>query len=130
MKKITKTLLLVISLIGAFIYLFYIYSKQASYRYEKTYQKTFCEKMGGKMEVRLQDGVRVDCLTSAYAIEIDFAKKWAESVGQALYYGYLSGRQPAVAIIVNDNEKDRRNFARLEVMAGLYGIHIFQIARR
>ena len=29
---------------------------------------------------------------------IDFAKKWAESIGQALYYSKMTGKAPAVAI--------------------------------
>ena len=49
--------------------------------YEKVYQKFFCNKMHGQMEYELTDKTRVDCLTSTYAIEVDFGKKWAESIG-------------------------------------------------
>ena len=39
-------------------------------------------------------------MTKDYAIEFDFAKKWAESVGQSLYYAKMTNRLPAVAIIL------------------------------
>lgn len=37
------------------------------------------------MEYVLPDRTRVDCLTDEYAIEIEFAENWAESIGQAMY---------------------------------------------
>lgn len=39
------------------------------------------------MEYRLSDNTRVDCMTDTLAVEFDFANKWAECIGQALYYG-------------------------------------------
>lgn len=44
-----------------------------------------CNALDGKMEVVLKDKTRIDCLTAEYAIEVDFAKKGAEGIGQALY---------------------------------------------
>ena len=38
------------------------------------------------MEVVMKDGTRCDILTSTHAIEVDFAKKWAEAIGQSLNY--------------------------------------------
>ena len=52
---------------------------------ESYYQNIFCDKMGGKTEVVLKDRTRIDCLTDKYAIEVDFANKWAESIGQSLH---------------------------------------------
>ena len=66
-------------------------------RYEKYYQTKMCNKLGGIIEYRLKDRTRVDCLTDDYAIEVDFAKKWAESVGQSLFYAQMTKRDPAVA---------------------------------
>ena len=43
---------------------------------------------------------RVDCLTDYYAIEFDWAKKWAESIGQSMYYAKMTEKLPAVAIIM------------------------------
>lgn len=39
------------------------------------------------MEYRLSDNTRVDCMTDTLAVEFDLANKWAECIGQALYYG-------------------------------------------
>jgi hypothetical protein len=64
-----------------------------------------------------------------YAIEVDFAKKWAESVGQALYYAEMTGKKPAVGFIVFDTATDARRMHRLEVLAEKYHIKIFKIQR-
>ena len=68
--------------------------------HERYYQTILCDALGGEMEVVLSDRTRVDCLTEEYAIEVDFAKKWAESVGQALYYAKITGKKPAIGLIV------------------------------
>ncbi len=65
--------------------------------YEKDYVNQYC---GGYIEYVLPDKTRVDCLTEEYAIEFDYAKKWAESIGQSLYYAKKTGKKPAVAIIL------------------------------
>ena len=64
---------------------------------EKDYVNQYCT---GQIEYRLDDKTRVDCLTDEYVIEFDYAKKWAESVGQSLYYAKKTGKNPAVAIIL------------------------------
>ncbi len=94
---------------------------------EKYYQTQLCNELDGVMEQSLLDRTRVDCLTDEYAIEVDFAKKWAESVGQSLYYAEMTGKKPAVGFIVRDNKKDRRHLKRLEVLAKKYHIKIFKI---
>jgi hypothetical protein len=96
---------------------------------EKHYQTLLCNELDGVMEQSLLDRTRVDCLTDVYAIEVDFAKKWAESVGQSLYYAEMTGKKPAVGFIVRDNKKDRRHLKRLEVLAKKYHIKIFKIDR-
>ena len=97
--------------------------------HERYYQSELCNRLGGEMEYRLQDSSRIDCLTDDYAIEVDFAKKWAEGVGQSLYYAEVSKRKPAVGIII-DLEKERRYLKRLNLMAKRYGIRIFIIEKR
>jgi hypothetical protein len=69
-------------------------------KHERFYQKELCDTLDGVMEYRLEDKTRVDCLTDKYAIEVDFAKKWAESIGQSLFYAQMSGKKPAVGIII------------------------------
>lgn len=65
---------------------------------EADYVNAYCN---GKIEYVLShNNTRVDCLTDTYAIEFDFAPKWKEAIGQALYYAKVTERKPAVAIIM------------------------------
>ena len=47
----------------------------------------------------------MDCLTSCHAVEFDFASKWAESVGQALYYQYKTNKKAMVVLIIEYPQK-------------------------
>ncbi len=96
--------------------------------HEKHYQTLLCNELSGEMEYILKDRTRVDCLTDEYAIEIDFAKKWAEGIGQSLYYAHMTGRKPAVGFIMN-SEKDKRYFKRINTLAQKYKIKIFIIEK-
>ncbi len=69
---------------------------------ESYYVNQWCTPSFGQKEFRLWDATRVDCLTKEYAVEFDFAKKWAESIGQALYYAKMTGKKPAVVLILTD----------------------------
>ena len=77
---------------------------------EKDYVNMYCT---GIKEYVLTDKTRVDCLTDEYAIEFDYAKKWAESIGQSLYYSKKTGKKPAVAIITN-GENDLKYIQRIK----------------
>ena len=73
---------------------------------EKWYQEKWCNSHDGTMEVVLEDGSRCDCLTSDYAVEFDFASKWAESIGQALLYSAYTGKRAGIVLIMENPEKD------------------------
>jgi len=96
---------------------------------EKYYQTQLCNELGGVMEQSLLDRSRVDCLTDEYAIEVDFARKWAEGAGQALYYALMTDKKPAVGLIVRDSDKDRRRVKRFERLAKKYAIKLYIIQR-
>ena len=96
---------------------------------EKYYQTQLCDDLDGVMEQSLLDRTRVDCLTDEYAIEVDFAKKWAEAVGQSLYYALMTEKKPGIGIIVGDSKKDKRNLKRLKVLTDKYDIKIFEIEK-
>jgi hypothetical protein len=95
--------------------------------HERDYQRRFCREHGGRMEVRLSDHSRVDCLTDRYAVEVEYGRKWAEGAGQALYYALQTGKRPAVALIVGSGLREKKYLKRLEALAGRYGIHIYTI---
>ena len=96
--------------------------------HEKHYQTLLCNELGGEIEFTLKDRTRVDCLTEEYAIEVDFAKKWAEGIGQSLYYAHMTDRKPAIGFII-DLQKEERYLKRLTTLAGEYGIKIFIIEK-
>lgn len=77
---------------------------------EGDYVNMYCK---GIIEYQLPNRTRVDCLTDEYAIEYDWAKKWAESIGQAMYYSKMTGKKPAVAIIIK-NPLERVYIKRIE----------------
>ena len=91
---------------------------------EAYYQNEWCTPDFGRKEVILWDMTRVDCMTKDYAIEFDFAKKWAESIGQALYYSKLTGKAPAVVLILT-SPTDYRYVKRIERLDK--GIKLFLI---
>ena len=80
---------------------------------EAEYQKAWCDKRGGVMEYELPDKCRVDCLLPDMAVEFDFANKWAECIGQSLYYGNL---------IMERGEKDVKYLRRLRRAAYRKGV--------
>lgn len=97
---------------------------------EKVYQEHFCKQLGGITEYRLKDQTRVDCLVDEYAIEVDFAAKWAESIGQSLYYASQTSRKPAVLLIIEDDEKDMKYLRRLEDVSQKHKIDIWLINKK
>jgi len=122
MQRLILTLLFLLLLMGC--------STHAKNKYhEKYYQTLLCNELGGEMEYVLQDRTRVDCLTNEYAIEVDFAKKWAEGIGQSLYYAHMTGKEPAVGFIMN-SKKDKRYFKRLNTLAKEYDIKIFILEKK
>lgn len=67
---------------------------------EAYYQNLWCNKWHGISEYKLPDNTRIDCLTKNYAVEFDFAKKWAEAVGQSIHYGMMTGKKAAIILII------------------------------
>ena len=93
---------------------------------EKDYQKYWCSEQKGTQEYRLKDGTRVDCLTNTHAIEVEYAKKWAESIGQSLYYAEQTGKQAGVLLIIQSS-KDVKYHKRLKSVAKKHSIFIWTI---
>lgn len=92
---------------------------------ESFYQNEWCGKREGQVEYVLEDRARVDCLLPEYAVEVDFDNKWAEAIGQALYYATMTGRKPAVLLIIGRNHE--RYLARFQRAAAGLGITLFLI---
>lgn len=125
-----KTMKKIFSLI-LFIFLFslnsYAKAPKTHIYYEKDYQKVWCDKNCGQTEVVLADKTRVDCVTKIHAIEFDFASKWAESIGQSLYYANILNKSPGIVLIVEDDIKDQKYINRASLIAKKYSINLWII---
>jgi hypothetical protein len=82
---------------------------------ESDYQNAWIKTRGGHGEVRMRDGTRADIITASHAIEVDFAEKWAESIGQSLHYAGLRRLKAGVLLIV-DEEDDVRYLKRWQTV--------------
>lgn len=71
---------------------------------ERYYQDKYCE---GITEYVLPDRTRVDCLTTQHAIEYDFSNKWAESIGQSLYYSMMTGKKAGIVLIIRSTAGEK-----------------------
>jgi hypothetical protein len=84
---------------------------------EADFQEKLRESLGGIKEYRLDDGTRVDLLLPKYAVEIDWEHKWAEGIGQSIYYGLKTNRAPLVILLAEsspDEEAGRIRFCGIE----------------
>ena len=61
----------------------------------------------GVIEKVLNDKSRVDCLTSTHAIEYDYGHKWAEAIGQSLFYAAMTNRKAGIVLIVKPETKNK-----------------------
>lgn len=90
---------------------------------EKWYQTKWCQKRGGQVEVVLPDKTRCDCLTETHAIEFDFGSKWAEAIGQALYYAIQTNKRAGIVLIL-EKKKDYRYWIRLNTVIDHFNLPI------
>ncbi len=88
---------------------------------ESSYQHAWCFAHSGIEEYENKDYTRVDCLTAYHAVEFDFANKWAESIGQALYYQEMTGKKAMVVLILEHPKDQMVYFNRVKRLAEKYG---------
>jgi len=97
--------------------------------YQTEFSKLLVEQgVSNETEVVLYDKTRCDIVTDNYAIEVDFADKWAESIGQSLHYGLMLNKKPGVLLILEDLSNDTKYLDRLEAVAEKHGIAIWIVA--
>jgi len=82
-----------------------------SHALERDYQTTWCNANQGQPH-RLANGTQVDCLTATHAIEVEYAPKFYEGIGQSLFYAMHTGKRAGILLIV-DLPKDQRYLNRL-----------------
>lgn len=76
--------------------------------------KRLAPKYKAASEVVLSDGSRPDLVSDEYAFEVDWPSKWKEAVGQSLLYAMLTGKRPAIILLVSGSEADSRYIGRCE----------------
>jgi hypothetical protein len=82
-------------------------------------------KYQAEVEVRLWDDTPVDLLAKHVAIEVDWTPKWAEAIGQSLYYAQLTDRRPGIILLVKDAKAERHFVYRCQTVCAKYGIQLF-----
>lgn len=94
---------------------------------ESQYRDVWCTEHGGRTEAPIpsevigKKGARCDCLTETHAVEVDFCPKWAEAVGQSLYYAARTGKAPGIVLICEEGHV-QEYAARLDTVLNTYRI--------
>ena len=78
-----------------------------------------------KPEVTLADGSRVDILTPDRAVEVEWAKKWPEAIGQACFYGAMTSREPTILLLLRNRKEDLRFLHRAIIAARRAGVTVW-----
>jgi len=79
-------------------------------------------KYGAEAEVELADGTRCDLLAPGIAWEVDWADKWYQGIGQALYYGLRAARTSGLILLTDEPGRDWRLLVRAAETCGRHGI--------
>ncbi len=93
---------------------------------EAYYQNQWAKEHGGILEYELEDWTRVDLLTETHAIEFDFAKKWAEAIGQSLHYSRMTNKKPGIVLII-EKPKDFIYYDRIKPLCEKYDITLWYV---
>ena len=92
---------------------------------EREQAERLAPKYEAEVEVVLWDNTRVDLVNETYAIEVDWADKYAQGIGQALYYSIVTNLKPGLILLVKNKEKDRKYIYRAQTVCAKYGIRLW-----
>lgn len=96
---------------------------------EAHYQEIAANKYSGQTEVTMPDGTRCDIVTVTHAIEVDFADKWAEAIGQSLNYSFQSNKKAGILLIL-EKPDDERHLIRVQSIIKHFQLTIDVLAIR
>lgn len=93
---------------------------------EAHFQQRFCA--GMRLEVSLGPQRRADCITPTHAIEVDWADKWKQGIGQSMAYAAKTGLLPGVILVCRGEVSDcllsslftRQTFSQMGVAATVW----------
>jgi hypothetical protein len=80
--------------------------------HEKWYQKQWCKEQSGQVEKVMADRTRCDCVTKTHAVEMDFANKLYEAVGQSTHYSLQTGKRAGIVLIL-ESPDDKKHWETL-----------------
>lgn len=96
---------------------------------ESWYTDALAKELNADAEARMRNGTRCDVLATHHAIEVEFAAKWCEAIGQALNYASQTGRRGTVALIL-EKDSDERFLTRLRDVVAWHQLPISVIVLR
>ena len=96
---------------------------------EAHYQEIAAKKYSGQTEVTVPDGTRCDIVTETHAIEVDFADKWAEAIGQSLNYSFQLNKKAGILLIL-EKPDDERHLLRVQSIIKHFKLTIDVLAIR
>lgn len=96
-------------------------------QHESEYTRAWCTAHSGEQEYTLADMTRVDCLTKDYAIEVDRPERWAESIGQALFYAASTGRRAGIVMIMGADSDRYMRRLRMAIRAHELDITVWTV---
>ncbi len=65
------------------------------------------------------------CRVPTHAIEVDWSRKWAEGIGQCLFYAEMTGRKPGLLLLIKDPAREWRYLWRAALVCGKHGITFY-----
>ena len=74
---------------------------------EQWYAMRAAERYNGFAEFWMPDSPLCDVLTPQHAIEVEFALKWSEAIGQSLHNALQTGRLAGIQLILTEPEEER-----------------------
>lgn len=95
----------------------------AAHADEATHAARWCHQHRGQLEYVLPDRTRVDCLTATHAVEVEWAAKWYQAVGQSLHYAAMTGLRPGIVLLIQ-GDADNRYLARLQYVIDMFMLPI------
>ena len=87
---------------------------------EAWYVDKYCS---GITEYVLPNKTRVDCYTSEFVAEYDWAKKYRQCIGQALEYSMNTGK-PAKCVLIRKSEYDCKYINRAKKLIEYYSLPV------
>jgi len=76
-------------------------------------------------EVKTRAGKWIDILTCCEAVEVEWALKWYESIGQSIFYGIETNRCPAVILLSHGTKAEEEEIDNCKTVCARAGIRLY-----